>query len=40
MKVRDFFVNEREFIIYHQHKEQTKIDDLLMEAPDEELQLP
>jgi hypothetical protein len=40
MRVKDFFVNEREFIIYHQHKQQTCIEDLLMEAPDEEIQLP
>lgn len=40
MRVKDFFVNEREFIIYHQHRQQTCIEDLLMEAPDEEIQLP
>ena len=38
--VKDFFINEREFIIYHQHKQQTMVEDLLMEAPDEEVRLP
>jgi hypothetical protein len=38
--VRDFFVNEREFIIYHEHRQKTVVEDLLMEAPDEEVRVP
>ena len=40
IRVKDFFINEREFIIYHQHRQQTMVEDLLMEAPDEEVRLP
>jgi hypothetical protein len=39
IKVKDFFVNEREFIIYHQHRQEVQIEDLLMEAPSEGVEL-
>lgn len=39
VEIKDFFVNEREFIIYHEHKQRTVVEDLLMEPPDEEVRL-